>query len=232
MVTPQSTSEEFGTSLGAGNGALRAPPAQRLRGPTWRNPRLLFGVLLVVASVVSVVVLVTAQDRTVPVYAADRALSTGTAVSTDDLRVINVQLDAVAEHYVSAEDDVPPDAQLGRPVAEGELLPVSALVAGGTEGRQAVTVDVEHSLSGSVETGRLVDVWSASGFSSTEEQGSVALIASAAEVADIWESQSAFGVSGGVTIELLVSPEELPDLLTAQSRGDSVTVLLADLSDR
>ncbi len=231
MAMLHSASEESGASPAASRSDLRPPPARRLRGPSWRDPRLLVGLLLIVASVVSVVLLVAAQDRTVPVYAADRGLSTGATLEADDLRIVNVQLDAASEHYISAEAGVPPDAQLSRPVGEGELLPSSALVAGDADGRQPVTVEVEHTLSGSVEAGRLVDVWTASGFSSAEAQGDVSLIAAAAEVADIWESQSTFGTSGGLTIELLVDPEELPGLLTAHGRGDSVTVLPADLRD-
>lgn len=225
---PHSTSEVPGDRPDPGRSTLRAAPARRLRVPSWRNPRLLLGVLTVLSSAALMVLLVTAQDRTVPVYAAEHGLSAGTVLADDDLRVVHVHLDAVAEHYVSAESAVPEEAQLSRPVSEGELLPASALVAVGADGRRPVTVEIEHALSGAVQAGHLVDVWAAQ----HEDQGGVTLIAAAAEVADIREPPSAFGTGGGLIIELLVAPEELPELLMAQGRGDPLTVLLAELRDR
>lgn len=201
--------------------ALRAPQVRRLRSPSWRNPRLLIGALLVLSSVALVILLVAAQDRTVRVYAADRQLSTGTVLAADDLRIVNVHLDVAADRYVSAEAEVPAEAQLSRPVGEGELLPHSALVSLGEDGRQPVTVEVDHALSSAVEVGRLVDVWAVS-----------EVIAAAAEVVEIRESSSAFGTSGSLTIELLVDSEELPDLLDVQGRGDPLTVLLANMGNR
>lgn len=201
--------------------ALRAPQARRLRKPSWRNPRLLIGALLVFASVGLVVLLVAAQDRTVPVYAADRQLSTGSVLDADDLRIVNVHLDTVADRYISAEAAVPTEAQLSRPVGEGELIPHSALVSLGEDGRQPVTVEVDHALSSAVEAGRLVDLWAVSD-----------VIAAAAEVVEIRESSSSFGTGGGLTIELLVDSDELPDLLEAQGRGDALTVLLADMGNQ
>lgn len=201
--------------------ALRAPQARRLRKTSWRNPRLLIGVLLVFSSIALVVLLVASQDRTVRVYAADRQLSTGTVLDVDDLRIVNVHLDIVAERYISAEAGVPAEAQLSRPVGEGELLPHSALVSLGEDGRQPITVEVDHALSSAVQAGRLVDVWAVS-----------EVIAAAAEVVEIRESASTFGTSGRVTVELLVDSDELPDLLEVQGRGDALTVLLADMGNR
>lgn len=211
-----------------GGNAPQPSPARRMRRPTWRDPRLLTGIVLIVVSVVGVILLVSAQDRSVPVYAADRELSTGTPVGAEDLRVVNVQLDAAAEHYLSAEADLPTDVELIRPVMEGELLPAAALGSVDSHQRQAVTVEVQHDLARSVQTGRTVDVWAAYGYSTQQDQGEVTILAAAAEVTDIRESSSAFGTSSGVTVELLVDPDEVPSLLAAIGGGDALTVLPAD----
>lgn len=208
----------------AGN-APQPSPARRMRRPTWRDPRLLVGIVLIVAAVVGVILLVNAQDRTVPVYAADRELSSGTPLETDDLRVVHVQLDAAAEHYLSAEADLPSDVELIRPLTEGELLPSAALASVDSQQRQAVTVEVQHDLARSVQPGRRVDVWAASGYLTQQGQGEVNILAAAAEVTDIRESSSAFGTSSGVTVELLVGPDEVTDLLAAFGAGDALTVL-------
>lgn len=212
--------------------APQSAPARRLRRPTWRDPRLLMGTALITASVAGVLLLVSAQDQTAPVYAADRELSTGTQIHPEDLRVVHVQLDAAAERYVSAEADPPAEAALIRPVAEGELLPAGALGSVDSEQRQAVTVEVSHDLASAVQKGRSVDVWAASGYSAQQVEGEVTVLAVAAEVTDIREASSAFGTSGAVTVELLMDPAEVPDLLASLGAGDSLTVLPAGALDR
>jgi hypothetical protein len=48
------------------------PPARRLRRPSWRDPRLLVGLLLVLLSVTGVTGLVRAVDTSEPVFVARR----------------------------------------------------------------------------------------------------------------------------------------------------------------
>ncbi|RJN31824.1 hypothetical protein [Nesterenkonia natronophila] len=188
---------------------------------------MLIGIALILVSVVGMTLLVNSQNRTAPVYAADRELSTGTRLSADDLHVVHVRLDAAAEHYLSAEAEPPPDVELIRPLSEGELLPAAALAAVDSQLRQAVTVEVQHDLARSVQPGRSVDVWSASGYSTVDDTGEVTRLATAAEVTDIRESSSTFGTSAAVTVELLVDPDEVTDLLAAFGAGDALTVLPA-----
>ena len=57
--------------------AAENPPGARLSKPSWKDPRLLVGLLLVLASVAGVVALVDAADRTVEAYAATRTSSSG-----------------------------------------------------------------------------------------------------------------------------------------------------------
>ncbi|GFZ82108.1 flagellar protein FlgA [Nesterenkonia alkaliphila] len=225
---------EQSSSSGAVPGAttIQAPVAARLRRPSWRDPRLIAGALLVLASVVGTVLLVNAQDRTVPVYAADRVLSTGTALAQEDLRIVHVQLEDSAAAYLSAEAELPENAQLIRAVGEGELIPAAALAQSDPDQRQPVTVEVHHELARAVEPGRQVDVWAAGGFSGPESQAEVTLLAAGSEVAEIRESSSGFGASGTLTIELLVDPAELTGLLTALGSGDTITVLPAGLWDQ
>jgi Flp pilus assembly protein CpaB len=217
---------EFTDRTSAGS-APQPARTRRLRRPTWRDPRVLIGIALILTSVVGVVLLVNSQNRTAPVYAADRELSTGTRLSADDLQVVHVQLDAAAGHYLSAEAEPPPDVELTRPLSEGELLPAAALGAVDSQLRQAVTVEVQHDLARSVQPGRRVDVWSASGYSTVDDTGEVTRLAAAAEVTDIRESSSAFGTSAAVTVELLVDPDEVTGLLAAFGAGDALTVLPA-----
>ncbi|GAA4828656.1 SAF domain-containing protein [Garicola koreensis] len=199
--------------------------AQRLRRPTWRDPRLILGVLIVVLSVAGVLGLLTAQDRTVPVYAADRPLSTGDHLQPEDLRTVHVYIPEAAERYVSAEDDLPEGLQLTRMVGQGEMLPAAALTEVTSNGLQAVTVQAEHDLARAVQPGRLVDVWAAAGAALSGEAPDAAQLVTAAEVTDVRESSSTFAAEDSVTVELLVASEELSELLTAQGEGAVISVL-------
>lgn len=211
----------------------RAPkaPAARLRRPSWRDPRLILGVLIVLVSVAGVMALLTAQDRTVAVYAADRPLSTGDQLTAEDVHPIDVHIPGSAEQYLAADEDIPDGLQLTRRVGEGELLPAAALAEADPTGRQAVTVQPQHDLARAVEPGRSVDVWAAAGAGAgagvgagQEPQDAVQLVA-AAEVTDVREASSAFGAQHAVTVELLVSADEVTELLTALGEGASVSVL-------
>ncbi len=52
-------------------------PVARLKRPSWKDPRLLVGLLLVLASVAGVVFLVGSADRTTEVYAARDGIAVG-----------------------------------------------------------------------------------------------------------------------------------------------------------
>lgn len=199
---------------------------QRLRRPSWRDPRLLGGILIVLLSTAAVVALVMSQDRTTAVYAAERQLSTGDQLSDDDVRVVHVQLDDLADHYLSAADPLPAEGLLLRAVLEGELIPRTALGESDPEGRQPVTVNVEQELARAVQVGRRVDVWAATAESPTDE-AAVERLVTDAEVIDIRETASAFGSQSAVTVELLIEVPELPDLLAAEGSAAVLSVLPA-----
>ena len=56
-------------------------PSARFRRPTWRDPRLLTGLLLVLLSVAGVTAVVTATNRTDPYLAAARDIEVGQDVT-------------------------------------------------------------------------------------------------------------------------------------------------------
>lgn len=209
-----------GGTFAAGSDASELPRGERLRRPSWRDPRLLVGLLIVLASVAGVVALLSSQDRTAPVYAADRSLAVGERLEAEGLRVVEVRIEELSEHYLSAAEELPTGMQIVSVVEEGELVPVRAVAEEDPQGRQAVTLEVGHAVASGVEPGRQVDVWAAPGPSLADGQEPEAdRLVSAAEVSGIEESTSAFGAQDGLSLELLVSPEELPRLLAARSSG-------------
>lgn len=201
--------------------------ADRLRRPGWKDPRLLAGVLIVLLSVAGVTALVSSQDRTVPVYAADRAFAVGEQLTEDDLRIVDVRIDEVSEQYLSAEQTPEADLQFVAVVDEGELIPQRAVGAADPQGRQAVTLEVEHTPAQAVEPGRAVDLWAV-------RQGSVAdqdeatraeHLVVAAEVSAVSESSSTFGSATVMTVELLIDPEDMPSVLEARSSAGTLSII-------
>ena len=64
----------------------------RLKKPSWKDPRLLVGILLVLASVVGVISLVGGADQTTEAYAARHPIAVGEKLTTDKLHRVKVRL--------------------------------------------------------------------------------------------------------------------------------------------
>lgn len=138
---------------------LSTPTAQRLRRPSWRDSRLLVGVLLVLASTaVGAWVMSRADDR-VPMYAARSGLVAGQSLSADDVVRVDVQLGDSADDYVSARGDLPPEAFALRDVHAGELVPRTALGSREQASTQPVALQVDATSASTLRVGSVVDVY-------------------------------------------------------------------------
>ena len=156
------TATSRGTDRGTDSNATDpVPRAVRHQRPGWRDPRILVGVVIVAASVLAGVKILTGADDTVGVWALRADLPAGSRVRGDDVvsEQIRFSSAAQADHYLSADRALPRDAVLGRAAAGGELLPRSAL--SGAE-RSLVEVPVPVSVDdvpATVRQGSVVDVW-------------------------------------------------------------------------
>lgn len=138
---------------------LSPPAAQRLRRPSWRDSRLLFGVLLVLASTaVGAWVMSRADDR-LPMYAAKSGLVAGQALSADDVVRVDVQLGDATDDYLSARGDLPGESFVLREVRAGELVPLSALGSRDQAGTQPVALQVDATSASTLRAGSVVDVY-------------------------------------------------------------------------
>lgn len=138
---------------------LPAPIAARLRRPTWRDPRLLFGVLLVAGSVGLGSWAVAAGQQTVGVFRTTQPITPGQAVTTDDLAVTQIRADELESTYLMAGDGIPGDLVALRVLGQGELVPAAALGAASRMTDRAVSVLVAEPLPGAVTVGSQVDLW-------------------------------------------------------------------------
>jgi hypothetical protein len=102
------------------------------------------------------------SDDTVPVWAATGALPAGHRLTAGDLTVRRVRFaDAEDEgRYLPADQQLPADAVLVRPVGEGELLPGAAVGSDSAPTTREVPISVApDQVPGQVGVGDVVDVY-------------------------------------------------------------------------
>lgn len=138
---------------------LTTPTAQRLRTPSWRDSRLLIGLLLVLASTAIGAYVLSRADERVPMYAAKSGLVAGQPLTPEDVVRVDVQLGEAATDYVSAQGRFPVDHFVLREVRAGELVPVTAVGPRSQATSQPVAVQVDATSASTLRVGSVVDVY-------------------------------------------------------------------------
>src|SRR5699024_3205769 len=131
----------------------------RVRRPSWRDPRLGVGVLLVAGSVALGSWTVSRADDTVTVYTTATVLSPGDQVDVEDLVATQVQVPALAETYLTPGEEPATGLVVLRTVGEGEMVPLAALGSAQSVQVRTVTVPVDAALAESIRPGAVVDLW-------------------------------------------------------------------------
>ena len=206
---------------------LPAPQAHRLRPPSWRDPRLLVGALLVIGSVVAGSQVVAAADDTVAVYAAADAIVPGDRVDAGALTVVQVRLDTAPEIYLPATEPLDPEAVALRAVGPGELLPRAALGAAVDLQRRPVGVPLDGPVPGGLVKGALVDVWVSE--PDADRPGAFhepVRLAAAVEVAEVTTGGGTLGAGGSTTVQVLLGEDELRLALRALAADAEVALVL------
>jgi hypothetical protein len=149
-----------------------SPPARRLRPPSWIDPRLVLGILLIAGSMAAGSTIISAADRSVRVWALTRDVAASTVLSADDVRPARVRLFDSAPGYLGTTQS-PAGQAVTRALSAGELLPAAALRTSGPG--LVVSLPVRPENAPSVTRGQAVDVWA-----STKDCGPRRVLASAA----------------------------------------------------
>lgn len=139
-----------------------APQASRSRAPGWRDPRLWVGIALVAGSVVAGARIVGAADDTTTVWAAADDLAPGAPLEASDLVPARVGFDSPDDlaRYVATSDALPAEGVLVQGVAQGDLLPRSALGTSAEAESLTLSISVPADLvPPSVGRGSRVDVY-------------------------------------------------------------------------
>jgi hypothetical protein len=201
-----------------------AASGARLKKPSWKDPRLLVGVLLVLASVVGVVALVGSADRTTEVFAAREAIAVGQRLTPENISRVRVRLGDVEPHYVTAEAGLPEGQVAVQRIAKDQLVPRGSLGSVDALDRKPVAVTVEEPLPGQAVAGTRVDVWvsmpdARNGFAEPK------LLLPGAEIAEVSQGSTALGATKSTVLMVLVGDAQMASLLGAQANEAKISVV-------
>lgn len=199
--------------------------ASRLRVPSWRDPRLAIGVVLVLGSVALGVSVIRAADDTVPVFAAGATLVPGTPVTAESLEVVRVQLADADELYLRADDGLPEGAVAVRTVGPGEVVPRSAVGSAASLASRPVTVPVEGPLPADIAPGTLVDIWIAETGTSGDGATTPVKALASVEVAAVDTDGGGLTAVAGTAVAVLLDDEGTARVLGALANGHRVDLV-------
>lgn len=201
----------LGDATGLGDAAA---PAQRVRRPGWRDPRLWVGVVLVAGSVVAGARLLAAADDTVQVWSAASDLGAGVRLDEDDLVAARVRFadEETLAGYYTVDDELPADLELVHGLTAGDLVPRAAVGSTGDSGLVEVPIAVEpEQVPGSVGSGSVVDVYVVAAPSAEEDADRAPVDGPAlagVTVVDAPAIEDSFGTSGRRQLVLAVPEDE------------------------
>lgn len=189
------------------------------------DARLVAGVAIVLASVVGVVALVLALDRTTTAWAAPQDLVAGDVVRLGDLQPRPVRLDLAEGAYLVGDQDPDQELVVLRPIGAGELVPAAALADVSALDSAVVVVPVDGPLASGLVAGASVDVWAAApddgnGFAAP------AVLVPGAEIGRVVEEGSLIG-GAGLAVEVVVPQDRVARVLEALADGASISLVPA-----
>lgn len=199
---------------------LPAPVANRLPRPRWLDPRLVVGLLLVLACTVGGSRVVASADDTVQVWAAARDLAAGAPLDPDALVLAQVRLEGREASYLAPSLDLE-GLLTSRPLAKGELLAAAGVHEGPLEPVRAVSVATDVGSVGGVERGSVVDVYvvrdeAAAG---TTRSASSTPVLEAVPVLGLGDEGTRFSSGGSTAVTLQVPETQVGRFLASTAAG-------------
>jgi hypothetical protein len=199
-----------------------------LRRPSWRDTRLVLGLLLVLASVALGASVVAAADRTTAVLVAGSALGPGHRLVEGDLQVARVRLTGPVASYLTPQTRLPAGTVVLRGLGAGELVPLSAVGPAATLDRRPVALPLTAPLPDGVRPGGQVDLWSSArdpaAGAAAAYRPPVRLVV-AAQVVAVTLPSGGLAADQQSSVQVLVSETELPKVLDALANEARVAVV-------
>lgn len=213
-----------------GGEELPTPAAHRLQRPSWRDSRLVVGVLLVLVATIGGAAALRHYDHSVEVLQASHPLVPGEQITASDVHAVKVRIDKAGGTYWRADAPMPKGEVL-REVRGGELVPRSAVGKSDKVQVKAVALPVEATQSTNLIKGSVVDIWISAKQQSKVGQESYdapTRIIDRAKVARVPSAGSGFSVaSDSGAVHVLVPDDKVADVLAAVHQGAKVDLVPA-----
>ena len=189
--------------------------------PGRRTGVLLASSLLVVGSMVGAWVLIEQSKTTEVFLVTKQSLASGTTLTAADLDQIPLSMFEISGSYLQP-DALVEGLVLTRPLAAGEVVPVSALTTAEQTNWSNVVLTPALELSSQIEVGTKVSIWS-SPHLDFQTFGEPDLLATDIEVVKIIEPQGNFADTSK-SVELRVPKNSLQYLIGAITNNDALAL--------
>lgn len=149
-----------------------------------RYQRTIAGSSLLIIAFIAAILIAHEANRTVLLWSTSNELSTGAVIQQSDIRAKRALLPENSQMYFSSSADLI-GAIVTHHVGSGELIPVSAIIEGGSEvdGRYVPLEIAIHDLPTNIERGSIVDIYAiAKNSAGSASLESTSLVASATTV--------------------------------------------------
>ena len=208
--------------------ALAAPIAGRLRRPSWKDTRLVVGLLLVLLATALGAAGLRAADHRVPVLAAKSILVPGQRLDPSQLTTVEVQVERTGEAYLPATADLPADGYVLREVRPGELIPTSAVGTASQVEVAPLAIGIDQVSAATLTIGSLVDVYAdkpvtASG--TTPQFGGPARVLERIFVGEVATPGSGLGSTSRAYAQLLVPADRVSEIIGLVNAGAKITLV-------
>ncbi|MDQ2755713.1 MAG: hypothetical protein M3Y71_03990 [Actinomycetota bacterium] len=209
---------------------LPTPRAARLQRPSWRDSRLVVGVVIVLAATALGARAVASADDTVPMYVAAAPIRPGDRLTGANLRRVDVQLGDTARLYLPAAAGPPADGWARTSVPEGHLVPSAAVGSRADIDVQQVAVKVDTTSASGLGAGAVVDVWVSERDPATTQERYLAAkrLLQEVTVAGVPATGSGFaGASAAGAVQLLVPRDRVGEVIGAMDSLSRLTLVPA-----
>ncbi|WP_421084607.1 SAF domain-containing protein [Rothia nasimurium] len=201
--------------------------ATRYKKPGFKDPKLVIGLLLILVSVVGVVGIVRFANKSEPFYMASSDIKIGDALTSANLKVVDVQLGESAGHYVRADVELTEGTVAMQPIKSGELIASSEITDELKDGRRLTTLLMDHYAVAGFSSGDLVDVWVSFKREGSNDYEAPQSLVSHAEIHSITAQESIIGGTGKTAVELWVNADQLSQVLSASNGGAAINLIPA-----
>lgn len=195
----------------------------RPRRAFWGDVRFLIGIALIALSISGVWLIVSSSDHTAPVLQATRTITQGEALVSSDFQVVEVGLGALADDYL-APQDLKAGRVAARTVAEGELIPLSAIGDAADSRTTTIVVESGTPVPEEVAAGAVVELWQAPPRDDGRTFDAPRILVADVIVRDVRESDGMLAESG-VVVEVVIDRADVADVLAAVTGGSALSVV-------